>query len=260
MRRKKPALVGALLMGALALLTGCFLLNSPPVASFTRSPSFGQSPLAVYFNATASADPDGTIATYDWSFGDGTSGMGKTTTHTYESLGTYAARLIVTDDRGAKDSTIRMVVVERTNEEIPVGTELGERTPKFTLENLEGESISLAEFRGQVVILDFWASWCSPCRSSLPHLEDLGARYGEQGLVVLGVSLDESGQDAATFLAENGYANIITVWESYEASQEVKHLYGVEGIPHTFLLDRQGIIRYSGHPIRLRGRDIEPWL
>jgi len=249
-----------LLVGILAALTGCFLLNTPPVADFTRSPSFGRSPLAVFFNATASADPDGTIAAYDWSFGDGTSGTGETTTHTYETPGTCAAKLIVTDDRGARDSTTRMVTVEGAGEEVPVGTQLGHLAPEFTLEDLQGESVSLSDFRGQMVILDFWASWCSPCRYSMPHLENLGASYRDQGLVVLGVSLDDSGQDAADFLAANGYSNIVTVWKSYEASQAVKHLYDVEGIPHTFFLDRQGIIRYSDHPIRLRDYHIEPWL
>jgi len=101
MRRRKPAFVGALLVGTLALLAGCFLLNSPPIANFTRSPSFGGSPLAVFFNAEASHDPDGTIAAYEWSFGDGAVGFGETPTHTYKVEGTYSAKLIVTDDRGA---------------------------------------------------------------------------------------------------------------------------------------------------------------
>jgi len=249
-----------LLVGILAALTGCFLLNTPPVANFTRSPSFGGSPLAVFFNATTSADPDGTIAAYEWSFGDGIAGFGETVTHTYEVAGTYSAKLIVTDDRGARNSTIRMIVVEEPDEEIPVGTELGKRAPAFTLEDLEDEEVSLSDFLGNVVILDFWASWCPPCRYSMPHLENLGASYRDQGLVVLGVNLDENRQDAESYLENNGYSNIVTVWESYAAARAVKSLYDVTGIPHTFLIDRQGIIRYSDHPIRLRDHDIEPWL
>jgi len=249
-----------LLAGILATLTGCFLLNTPPVADFTRSPSFGGSPLAVFFNAEASHDPDGYIASHEWSFGDGTTGFGETTTHTYEVAGTYSAKLIVTDDRGARNSTVRMIVVEASDEEIPVGTQLGQRAPAFTLEDLQNEEVSLSDFLGHVVILDFWASWCPPCRYSMPHLENLGASYRDQGLVVLGVTLDENRQDAEIFLEDNGYSSIVTVWESYAASQAVKNLYGVTGIPHTFLLDRQGIIRYSDHPIRLRVHDIQPWL
>lgn len=260
MKNKSSVGLIALLAGILAALAGCFLLNTPPVADFTRSPSFGRSPLAVFFNAEASHDPDGSIAAHEWSFGDGTTEFGETATHTYEVAGTYSAKLIVTDDRGARDSTVRMIVVEELDEEIPVGTELGQRAPAFTLEDLQNDEVSLSDFLGNVVILDFWASWCPPCRYSMPHLENLGTGYRDQGLVVLGVNLDENRQDAQTFLADNGYSNIVTVWESYAAAQAVKSLYGVSGIPHTFLIDRQGIIRYSDHPIRIRDYDIEPWL
>ena len=260
MRHKSSVGLIVLLAGILATLTGCFLLNTPPVADFTRSPSFGGSPLAVFFNAEASHDPDGSIAAHEWNFGDGAAGFGETTTHTYEVAGTYSAKLIVTDDRGSRSSTIRMIVVETADEEIPVGTKLGQHAPAFILEDLQDEEVSPSDFLGNVVILDFWASWCPPCRYSMPHLENLGERYRDQGVVVLGVTLDENRQDAETFLADSGYSNIITVWESYSAAQTVKHLYGVEGIPHTFLLDRQGVIRYSDHPIRIRAHDIEPWL
>ena len=259
-RRRTSVGLTLLLAGLSIGLTGCFLLNIPPVADFTRSPSFGELPLSVFFNAEASHDPDGTITAYEWSFGDGEAGSGKTATHTYEAAGTYSAKLIVTDDRGARDSAIRMIVVEEPGEEIPVGTQVGQRAPAFTLEDLEDEKVSLSDFLGNVVILDFWASWCSPCRYSLPHLENLGESYRDQGVVVLGVNLDESRQDAESYLEQSGYSNIITLWESYPAAQAVKHLYAVAGIPHTFLIDRQGIIRYSDHPIRLRDYHIEPWL
>ena len=153
-----------------------------------------------------------------------------------------------------------MIVVEASDEEILVGTQLGQRAPVFTLEDLQNEEVSLSDFLGDVVILDFWASWCPPCRYSMPHLENLGTSYRDQGVVVLGVNLDENRQDAQTFLTDNGYSNIVTVWESYAAARAVKRLYDVTGIPHTFLIDRQGIIRYSDHPIRLRDYHIEPWL
>jgi len=260
MRHKYSMALCILLVGVLATLTGCFLLNTPPLADFTRSPSFGGSPLAVFFNAEASHDPDGSIAAHEWSFGDGGAGFGETTTHTYELAGTYSAKLIVTDDRGAQNSTTRMVTVETAGEEIPVGAELGQRAPSFTLKDLQDEEVSLSDYLGNVVILDFWASWCPPCRYSMPHLENLGTTYRDQGLVVLGVNLDEDRQDAETFLEDSGYSSIVTVWKSYAAAQAVKNLYSVSGIPHTFLIDRQGIIRYSDHPIRLRDHDIEPWL
>lgn len=84
--------------------------NSPPVASFTRTPSSGEAPLSVSFNASASSDPDGSIVSYVWSFGDGGSGSGITATHTYNSTGTYTAQLTVTDDDGATDTATTQTI------------------------------------------------------------------------------------------------------------------------------------------------------
>ncbi len=87
--------------------------NTPPVASFTRTPSSGESPLEVDFDASGSADPDGWIIGYAWSFGDGLSGSGETITHTYTTndTTTFTATLTVTDDDGANDSSSRSVTV-----------------------------------------------------------------------------------------------------------------------------------------------------
>ena len=100
-----------LLMGALILLTGCFITNSPPVASFTASPSSGTAPLSISFNASSSYDSDGSIATYEWNFGDGGHGSGVITSHIYNNPGTYSAKLTVTDNKGAQGSTTHTIVV-----------------------------------------------------------------------------------------------------------------------------------------------------
>lgn len=143
---------------------------------------------------------------------------------------------------------------------VPVGNRVGEAAPEFALQGLDGEEVSLSDFRGQVVILDFWASWCSPCRATMPGIEALRVRYQDKGLVVVGVSLDRRAEDATSFLERNGYNELIALWESRSAAQEVARLYGVFGIPHTFVIDRYGIIRYSGHPVRLTEAMVEPWL
>jgi thiol-disulfide isomerase/thioredoxin len=249
-----------LLTGITILLAGCLERNVSPMASFTRSPASGPSPLSVFFDATSSYDSDGTILAYEWQFGDGATGTESAATHTYSSFGSYEARLTVTDDKGATNSAVRMVTVFDPTEEVPVGTKIGDLAPGFTLKDLQGESISLSDFRGKVIILDFWASWCPPCRYSMPHLNEIGQRYQDEGLVVVAVSLDPNMADISTFLEENGYSDIVVLWESPTAAQAVKTRYGVSGIPHTFVIDRQGIIRYSDHPIRLRDRNIEPWL
>jgi len=140
----------------------------------------------------------------------------------------------------------------------PTGIKVGQTAPDFTLQGLNGKNISLSDFRGRVVILDFWASWCTPCRASMPRLEALRKRYQDKGLVMLGVSLDRRKEDAKRFLTENGYSELVAMWESLAASQAVAHLYGIFGIPHTFVIDRQGIIRYVGHPFYLTDAVLEP--
>jgi len=124
---------------------------------------------------------------------------------------------------------------------IDTGPELA---PEFTLRSLDGVDVSLAEYRGSVVILDFWATWCKPCTRTFPELHALQQDYAERDVVLLVVSLDRSAQRARDHLVENA----------------VKALYGVGGIPRTFLIDRAGTIRYSGYPTRLTSEVLDPWL
>jgi len=101
MRLRGVMLALPLLMAVLVLLTGCLETNSPPVASFAASPSSGTIPLSVSFNASSSYDSDGTIATYDWDFGDGGHGSGIIVAHTYTTAGAYTVNLTVRDNVGA---------------------------------------------------------------------------------------------------------------------------------------------------------------
>jgi len=144
--------------------------------------------------------------------------------------------------------------------DVPVGNRVGQLAPGFTLAKLNGGKVALSDFRNRVVVLDFWATWCSPCRASMPGLEALRAHYQDKGLVVVSVSLDRSGEDARRYLERNGYEEFIGLWESLAAAKQVARLYGVFGIPRTFVIDHNGIIRYSGHPARLTNAAIEPWL
>jgi PKD repeat protein len=110
-KAKLIAVTVVLGMTVLALLTGCAAIKSSPVASFTCNPSSGESPLTVSFDASSSYDSDGTIAIYSWSFGDGSSGSGVTTSHTYSTAGTYTAQLTVTDDDGAQATASHVISV-----------------------------------------------------------------------------------------------------------------------------------------------------
>ncbi len=132
--------------------------------------------------------------------------------------------------------------------------------PQFTLRSLDGVDVSLTQYHGSVVILDFGATWCKPCTKTFPELHALQQDYADRDVVLLLVSLDKSAQRARDHLVENGFATDNVLWGSLEDARAVKALYGVSGIPHTVLIDRAGYIRFSGYPTRLAPEKLEPWL
>jgi len=141
-----------------------------------------------------------------------------------------------------------------------VGYRVGDLAPSFSLKSLAGDTVSLESHRGRVVILDFWASWCSPCRASMPHIEAIAERFAADGVVLLGISLDRTLRAAETYLAQLNSPQMLALWGSYTQAVSVARSYGVLGIPHTFLIDRQGIVRFTGHPTRLRDANVAEWL
>ncbi len=143
---------------------------------------------------------------------------------------------------------------------VGVGPGVGQQAPDFTLPNLSGAPVRLSSFRGCPVVLDFWASWCKPCQASLPKLEALRQKYKAWGLKVVAVSLDHRLDDAARFLETNGYREFVSLWAPFSEARAVANLFGVQAIPRTVFLDRQGIIRFSGHPQDLTEEVIALWL
>ena len=111
MKAKPIAAIAVLGIIVLALLSGCAALNSPPAASFTCNPPSGGAPLSVSFNASGSYDTDGNIVSYQWSFGDGSSGSEAELTHTYQNAGSFIAKLTVTDNQGARDTSSKTITV-----------------------------------------------------------------------------------------------------------------------------------------------------
>lgn len=109
----------------------------------------------------------------------------------------------------------------------------------WTLKDLEGKEVKLSDFKGKVVILDFWATWCPPCRKEIPHFVELQKEYGDQGLAIVGISLDEGGAEAVKPFAEKYEINYAVVM----GDQEVAMSYGgIEAIPTTFVIDKEGKI------------------
>lgn len=118
--------------------------------------------------------------------------------------------------------------------------------PHFSLVDIKGKKHELKDYIGKVVILDFWATWCGPCRMELPHLKDLHKRYKGKGLEVIGVSLDAQGKSVVEPFVKKNEIEFVSLL----GNAEVVKAYGnVRSIPTTFLIDRKGIVQkvYKGY-------------
>jgi len=114
--------------------------------------------------------------------------------------------------------------------------------PDFTLPRLDGQDLRLSAYRGKLVLLDFWASWCAPCREETPHLIDLQNKYGDRGLQIIGVSMDDSPDPARVF-----YQQFHMNYPVVMGNAKTGELYGgVLGLPIAFLVRRDGRI-YAKH-------------
>lgn len=115
--------------------------------------------------------------------------------------------------------------------------------PDFALKGSTGENLRLSELRGQVVMINFWASWCGPCRQEMPHLEALYQRYEPLGFTLLGVNVEKSRKKADEMLSDMPVSFPIL----FDSSNEVTKLYDVIAMPSTVLIDRDGKIRHIHH-------------
>jgi peroxiredoxin len=119
-------------------------------------------------------------------------------------------------------------------------TAVGGSAPDFTLKSNSGKNIKLNEYRGDVVMINFWASWCGPCRQEMPALEQLYSKYKDLGFVILGVNIDEDSSKAVSMLSKIPVSFPVL----FDNTKKVSNLYGVSAMPTTFLLDRDGNLRY----------------
>jgi len=110
----------------------------------------------------------------------------------------------------------------------------------FTLKSADGENIRLSEYRGQVVLINFWASWCGPCRQEMPHLDDIHRKYEPMGFTVFGVNVEQDRTMADKVLRDIP----VTFPILFDDNNLVSELYDVDAMPATVLVDRNGEIRY----------------
>jgi len=115
---------------------------------------------------------------------------------------------------------------------------VGAAAKEFTVQDSDHQ-VSLNQFRGQIVVLNFWATWCPPCVEELPSLMDMQNRLRSRGVVVVGVSIDVDGDAYHRFIKQRN-VNFITV---RDPEQKVAGMYGTSGWPETYIIDRQGVVR-----------------
>jgi peroxiredoxin len=116
----------------------------------------------------------------------------------------------------------------------------GGAAPDFTLKSAGGENLKLSEYRGEVVLINFWASWCGPCRQEMPALDALHDRYRSLGFTVLGVNVEEDSRKAREVLDDLQVSFPVL----FDDRSTVSRLYDIVAMPSTVLVDRDGNIRY----------------
>jgi thiol-disulfide isomerase/thioredoxin len=112
--------------------------------------------------------------------------------------------------------------------------------PKFQLNSMAGKPVSLDQFKGQVVMINFWASWCGPCRQEMPILEKLYGKYQPMGFTMIGINVEPDSQLAVNWLKDTP----VTFPILFDTKSEVSKLYKVSSMPSTVIIDRQGNLRW----------------
>lgn len=116
---------------------------------------------------------------------------------------------------------------------------LGKSAPDFTLKSMMGQNLNLAEQRGNIIVINFWASWCGPCRTEMPILQEFHNQYQDLGVAVWGVNVEQQNQAGLDYIQELGVDFPIF----FDASNTISAAYNVEAMPTTVIIDRNGNVR-----------------
>ena len=121
-----------------------------------------------------------------------------------------------------------------------MAVEAGEAAPAFSLPSASGAPVATDKLRGKVIYVDFWASWCGPCRRSFPWMNEMQQKYGPKGFVVVGINVDKKRADADKFLAQVPAAFTIV----FDEAGSTPSAFGVKGMPSAYLIDANGKVSY----------------
>jgi peroxiredoxin len=131
---------------------------------------------------------------------------------------------------------------KRPTSRVDYGGKVGEIAPDFTLPTLRGNSVKLSDYRGKVIFLNIWATWCPPCREEMPSMEALYRRLKGREFEMLAVSIDrDGGEVVGPFVAKYG----LTFPVLLDSGNKTYKLYGLTGVPETFIIDRNGVVLYK---------------
>lgn len=133
---------------------------------------------------------------------------------------------------------------------------VGQPAPDFSLSGLDGAKHQLTDYKGRVTFVNFWATWCGPCRVELPTLEKFVAQQGDKGAMVLAINAGETSDQINTYFTENEISGLNVLLDS---NIEVYTAYGINALPTTFIVDKDGIIRYR-HFGMLRAEDLQAYM
>jgi thiol-disulfide isomerase/thioredoxin len=150
------------------------------------------------------------------------------------------------------DKMLGMLEQQKASMKLQAPLKPGVVFPDFNEKDLAGEPLSIAKFKGKVVLVDFWATWCGPCRGELPNVVAAYNKYHDKGFEIIGISLDQDENELQSFIKQNG-----VVWPQYFDGKgwnsKLGQKYGINSIPMTFLLDQEGRIVAKG----LRGSALD---
>ena len=165
--------------------------------------------------------------------------------------------------RASAKTAKRLLALEKENRtgEVPASTSyggrpdalVGKKAIDFNVKDLDGNDLSLEEYRGNVILLDFWAVWCAPCIAEMPNVKQVYEKYREENFQIIGISLDQSRDKLVGYLEKEG----ITwpqVFDGNGWQNQVAKIYGIRAIPQMYLIDGEGVIRKSD----VRGHALEP--
>jgi peroxiredoxin len=132
---------------------------------------------------------------------------------------------------------------------LPAGALVGQPAPDFALRSWDGHNVRLSEHLGEVVLINFWATWCGPCRQEMPLLDEIYGKYRRAGLVLFSVNLDEADNlEAAREMASTLRVSYPVL---FDARKEVSRAYQASTMPLTVLIDREGVVRYVSEGYKL---------